>query len=466
MRVILLLFLTTLNMVGVAQNYFNNNYEYHSKVANATAIVETDSGYIFTSCIYASGYNSFLIVQIGLNGDTAWTKEYQDTLHSFSTGTSNSIIKTSDSNYVFCGSRLDATNNRDAWLVKFDPNGDTLWTRSYGGGSFDNANVVCQAPDTGFVLMGTTKSFSAGPASDFYLIKTDKNGIQQWQQVYGTTASEDCVSGQITLDGGFILSGRKSNMFHIVKTDANGGFQWQQTYSGTIDVCFIKQLTDSSYILTGSKTVTGLGFQACILKVNSSGALIWQKTYGGNLDDWFYSQAVTLNDGSIITAGQSISGSIPIGLLVKTDSLGNLQWLRKYFKNPIGDNYFYDVKSTSDNGFIMSGFALVATSDPWVVKVDEFGCEVANCSVGVNEFQISNSKLILYPNPANNEITLQISDLNISDAEIQVINGLGEFQQFQISDSKINISNFNAGVYFMVVTFKDGQRLTEKFLKQ
>ncbi len=74
---------------------------------------------------------------------------------------------------------------------------------------FDNANCVVQTPDSGFVMMGVTQSFSNGAASDFYMIKTDKNGNFLWQKAYGTTLAEDCVSGQMTLDGGFIMARHK-----------------------------------------------------------------------------------------------------------------------------------------------------------------------------------------------------------------------------------------------------------------
>ncbi|HEX8514945.1 MAG TPA: T9SS type A sorting domain-containing protein [Bacteroidia bacterium] len=235
-------------------------------------------------------------------------------------------------------------------------------------------------------------------------------------------------------------------------------------FAGTAGTGFIKQLADSTYLVVGAKLVSGFSYQAYMAKITKTEAYIWQKTYGGPDDQQFYTIPVILNDGSIVCAGQHTT-SVNNGLLIKIDSAGNQQWLRTYYASPSSNSYFYDLKATGDGGFIMVGSGNITGQDAWVVKVDEFGCEVANCSVGVNEFQIPNSKLILYPNPANNEITLQISDLNISDAEIQVINGLGEFQQFQISDSKINISHLASGVYFLTVTSGDAKRSTGKFIK-
>jgi hypothetical protein len=283
-----------------AQVYFNNNYEYYSSISNASTVIELDTnGYLFPSCNYGSGYGSLLINRVDSDGDTLWTREYIKNLHSYSTGASNSIIKTFDASYVFCGSLLDSIGNRDALLVKLSINGDTLWTKTYGGANFDNANIVCQTSDSGFVMMGVTQSFSTGSASDFYLIKTDKNGVFQWQQAYGTTLAEDCVSGQITLDGGFVLSGHRNNQLHIVKVDSNGNFQWEKLYSGTAGQGFVRQLVDSTYILVGSKSIVGLSYQAYMAKLTKLGVVIWSQTYGGVGDQQFFAVPIVLSDGSI-----------------------------------------------------------------------------------------------------------------------------------------------------------------------
>ncbi|MCX6296888.1 MAG: T9SS type A sorting domain-containing protein [Bacteroidetes bacterium] len=458
----ILLFICAFTYRVDAQVYFNKIYPYGTMVANATSVIEIDTGgYLFPNCTFGS-YNSLLISRINSNGDTLFTKEYVKPFYSYSTGTSNSIIHTYDNNYVFSGSIKDTLNNRNALIIKINSNGDTIWTRSYGGANFDNSNIVCQTPDSGFVLMGVTQSYSAGPASDFYLIKTDKNGTFQWQKVYGTTLAEDCVSGQITLDGGFILSGHRNNQLHIVKTDNNGNFKWEKVYSGTAGQGFVKQLLDSTYILVGAKAIAGLGYQAYIAKLTKSGVVIWEKTYGGGGDEQFFAVPIILNDGSIICSGISTFGNV-VGLLIKTDSSGNQQWLRTYYNNFTIDNYFYDVKHTLDNGYIMSGF----TNHGWLVKVDSNGCEIANCNVGIDEFQSILPMFNVFPNPARNEINLLIEGENINDFEITIINVFGEKEKVYKGNSTINISYLESGVYFITAISKDGKcRLSEKFIKE
>jgi len=77
-----------------------------------------------------------------------------------------------------------SVQNGQASLIRTDAFGNQLWERLYGGALNDAAQQVVEVPDGGFLLLGWTRSFGAGQR-DFYLVKTDSLGNQQWQRTYG-----------------------------------------------------------------------------------------------------------------------------------------------------------------------------------------------------------------------------------------------------------------------------------------
>ncbi|HLC83502.1 MAG TPA: T9SS type A sorting domain-containing protein [Bacteroidia bacterium] len=454
-----------------AQIYFNNNYEIGALVHGSTSVIEDSLGeYLILGQEITGSYRAINFIKADINGDTLWTKSFPRNQYAYYTGYSNSLIETKDNGYTFGGTvinLLDTTNEGDALLVKLDNNLDTLWTKQFGGTALDVANISIECSDSGFVLIGSTNSYGSGQ-SDFYMVKTDNNGNFQWQKTFGTAAQEEAYSGIQTLDNGFVLSGYQGSQLYIVKTDSSGNFQWQKTFSGTAGQGFIEQLSDSTYILVGSKNVSGFAYQAYMAKLTSTGTIIWSQTYGGAGDQQFYAIPIILNDGSIVCSGISTLGT-PWGLLVKVDSFGNEKWVRTFYKSSTIYNDFFDVKQTIDDGFVMTGTTFVTTQDSWLVKVDSNGCEIANCNVGIEELQSDGLQLKVYPNPCNDYATVEIrlSETQAS-AKLIVYNLLGSeiIEQKVINNETyiIDTKEYNNGIYFFVLSTEAGIVAREKII--
>ncbi|MBU0519859.1 hypothetical protein KJ564_13085, partial [bacterium] len=141
---------------------------------------------------------------------------------------------------------------------------DTLWTQVYGGSGAETCFSVQQSADGGYALGGYTSSFGAG-MSDIYLVKTDSLGIMEWDQTFGGWHWEQCYSVQQTNDGGYILGGYSWSFggldpdFYLVKTDSLGNQEWDQTFGGeNQEVCYsVQQTADGGYILGGKSSPPG-----------------------------------------------------------------------------------------------------------------------------------------------------------------------------------------------------------------
>jgi hypothetical protein len=244
----------------------------------------------------------------------------------------------------------------DMLLMKIDSVGNPLWSKTYGEGSSENCFSMVHTIDGGYALAGRTTSFGSG-GYDMYLVKTDSVGNLLWQRTYGWAGSDGCRSVKQTMDGGYILGGYANDPhdMYLVKTDSEGNLQWQRTFGGSgDDWCYdVQQTVDGGYILAGQYVPAGSHCQAWLLKTDSNGYQIWSQLFGGEEVDKFYTVELT-GDGGYIGGGYTESfGSSTQMYLVKTNSLGIMQWQNNY-GGEWGDAC-HTILLTPDDGYLLTG---------------------------------------------------------------------------------------------------------------
>jgi hypothetical protein len=267
--------------------------------------------------------------------DTLWTKTYGG----IDLDKGSSITLTHDGGYIIAGETRDFGPGPLAiYLLRTDSLGDTLWTQAYGGSAYDYALSVKETADSGYIIAGVTNSFGAG-YRDLYLIKTDSIGDTTWTRTIGGSENDVGAAVLQTADGGYIITGTTysysagSGDVWIVKTDANGGFVWNQNYGGAdSDAGWdIKPTSDGGYIITGQTRSYGAGdFDVYLLKTDSLGDTLWTRTYGGVGEDRGYS--VLAHAGGYTIAGYTVSfgGGGDDVFLVRTDLNGDTLWTRTF----------------------------------------------------------------------------------------------------------------------------------------
>ena len=179
------------------------------------------------------------------------------------------------------------------------------WDKTYGGTGWDEANCVQQTNDGGYILAGCTTSYGAeGPEGlDFWLVKTDSSGNKLWDKTYGGTdhVINRAMCVQQTNDGGYILAGStisySAGGFEVwlVKTDSSGNKLWDKTHGGTeLDFAnCVQQTNDGGYILAGGTMSPG-NLDAWLIKLAPEyTGLISIGIHGG-----FRVSAVITNTGS------------------------------------------------------------------------------------------------------------------------------------------------------------------------
>ena len=247
---------------------------------------------------------------------------------------------------------------------------DPIWSYTYGGGDYDLSHNVELTSDNGYALFGSTNSYGNG-GSDYWLIKTDENGIEEWNKTYGTTNDDHGSSFQITQDGGYILAGNN----HLIKTDENGIEEWNKTLEDVEDAR-INQNHNGTFLFTRYSGSTSTLF---LLLMDSAGEEIWNNTISCSCR--LGSVKVTSN-GSYIVVGTEHPGFSNRDLfLLKADSSGNEEWRRtiNVSYNEYGAEDGNDIIETENGDFIAIGSAQLGQwPNPghqkiWAVKTNSSG---------------------------------------------------------------------------------------------
>jgi hypothetical protein len=115
----------------------------------------------------------------------------------------------------------------------------------------------------------------------------------------------------------------------------------------------VQQTTDKGYIVTGTTNSIGYGHDAYLLKTDSMGNVQWSKTMGTCEQNSYFVQET--NNGEFIIVGDDDFFPPGYGFLILVNSIGDTIWSKAY-RDSIGSSYpLYRVEQTSDGGFIACG---------------------------------------------------------------------------------------------------------------
>jgi len=326
-----------------------------------------------------------------------WSRTYGGT----DSDLANSVCATSDAGYIFAGYTKSFTaDSNDAYLVKVDSLGNHYWSQLYGGPDYDEGRSVQQTTEGGYIIVGWTKSFGIG-SSNIYLIRTNSQGDTLWTRTYGGSYINLAESLHKTFDGGYVISGYTrahigdlTDMF-LVRIDSLGDTLWTRSFGGADNRTAndVKQTSDGGYILAGGNPHSGgTEYDMYLVKTDSLGDTLWTRTYGGSDRDGAVSVLQT-EDGGYIATGYTRSFGAGEGdiWVIKTDHLGDTLWTRTY--GSVDNEYATSMQETLDGGYIIAGATGTygGETDLYLIKIDNAGDTLWTLIYGGEDTDVASS---------------------------------------------------------------------------
>ena len=269
---------------------------------------------------------------------------------------STSNIATTSAHQTSYGGGID-----DAILVKFNTNGQRIWSTYYGGTLHDIASGITTDKYSNVIICGHTESLNAiattgsynenqSGSFDVFIAKFDSSGNRLWGTYYGDVNTEE----------GWAIDADKYDNIYIT------GFT----------------MSSNNIATTGTyQTVFAGNSDAYIAKFNSAGSnLLWATYYGGPGTD--QGSCIKIgNENTIIIAGNTNSttnisfnnayqqniGSAEDVFVARFDSNGVRQWATYLGGN--GTDYLNDMVLDSNMNILVCGSTLssnvMSTSSSW-----------------------------------------------------------------------------------------------------
>ena len=340
-----------------------------------------DEGFILlgSTTSFGHGGSDIYLVKVDKFGNEIWSNTYGGP----DNDKGKSIQVTDDGSYVILGDYQNSDNSTDMYFLKVDSDGGIVFEHTFGNNSLDSnehGNEVQKTLDGGFILVGSTTNpdrVETGP-TDFYLVKTNRDGIMEWQRTRGFENSEEEGNSVVQVDNdNYIVIGTTENArendqqngknIFAYKINADGDNIGNRFFGGLNDDLGSKICkTDVGYAILGtssSRLGNGQGGEDIILiQINQDLEAFSIKTIGGVENERGVSFVQSDDDGFIIvgsTTSYTNASVNPDIYLVKADLSGNV--LPDWEANP---RVFGGEGADEGNAVVQTadGFALIATA--------------------------------------------------------------------------------------------------------
>jgi len=256
------------------------------------------------------------------------------------------------------GQKDDGETNLDYYTVKYDRDGNKLWSKAYDQGHNDGALEVVVDSASNVIVTGGCgrwhdddqdgKEDEGEVDSDYCTIKYDQHGNQVWDEplFYDSQHPDTAYGVAVDSQNNIIVTGSYSTPppqvqpgtialpqthgYITIKYDSEGNQIWKVTYDGAgqENVYDVAVDSENNIIVTG-KDSSGGSWNYYTIKYREDGKELWDRTYDGGQWDSALDVVVDSADNIIVTGSSQApsgvdgnggtpaeSGGLPTGAIV------------------------------------------------------------------------------------------------------------------------------------------------------
>ena len=258
-----------------------------------------------------AGGSDFIISKYDKNGNKLWLKQFGTSADDSATGVA---VDSTGNNIYVCGvtyGGLDGNTNlgsSDFFLMKLDSDGNKKWTKQFGTSSIDEANNMGIDSHNNIYIVGHVllAGLDGNPVigvMDAFLAKYDSDGNRIWTKQFGSTDFDIATNLAFDSNDNIYVAGHTFGA--LEGNSSNGGLdsylakfepisgeaQWLKQY-GTSGAdrygCLVVDSSGDIYVCgdtvpgqTGA-IKTGGSSEATLTKTDPAGNILWSKQIGGD----------------------------------------------------------------------------------------------------------------------------------------------------------------------------------------
>ncbi len=454
------------NSAGVQQwikFYDNNSLSYNGTYVTSLLVDKAGNSYVCGYGIHNGiSAEDIMVIKYDNSGTQQWIKYWDGGQNQADYATSATFDATG--NIIVAGYANDfGTTGDDVALVKWSTSGTQVWSYVYNNSASngeDRALSVASDPVGNIFITGSTYGTNA---RNMITIKLNNSGINQWTKIMAHVSSGNDERGySVAADalGNCYATGAVGDWITI-KYDPAGNALWTSHYTlNALNADSRKKVMidkNNNVIVTGDAFVSGGGHFSDLVTSKldpSNGSLIWSVSIdNGGIDA--FTDATYDASGNIYVGGYFDGPLGPDMSAMIITSAGGVIWNTTY-SNPnraAGTDYPYQVIVDKNLNFYMAGVSETRGTGS-TDAVDVVTLKYNALVTGIKENSLSRIDLSIYPNPARDNLTVNIKNQDLLGATISIIDMVGEIvkeEKLVASTQHLDLVQLPRGLYLVRV---------------